>query len=41
MNQRRCPTGDKSLADCPELNEKQWQTIPAEKAGSRFESRFE
>jgi len=41
MNQHRCPTTDKTLADCPELNEKQWQAIPAEKADNRFESRFE
>ena len=41
MNQRRCPSTDKTLTDCPELGEKQWQTIPAEKSGNRFESRFE
>jgi hypothetical protein len=41
MNQRRCPTNDKIWPDCPELTEKQWQAIPAEKAGNRFESRFE
>src|SRR5262249_37994605 len=41
MNQRRCPTTDKIWPDCPELTEKQWQAIPAEKAGNRFESRFE
>jgi hypothetical protein len=29
------------LKDCPQLGEKQLQTIPAEKAGNRFESRFE
>jgi hypothetical protein len=38
---RRCPYTDKTLADCPELTEKQWQAIPAEKAGNRFESRFD
>jgi hypothetical protein len=41
MNQRRCPTTDKIWPDCPELTEKQWQAIPAERAGNRFESRFE
>ena len=41
MNQYRCPTADKTLADCPELTEKQWQPIPAERDGNRFESRFE
>jgi hypothetical protein len=41
MNQRRCPSIDKTLADCPELGEKQWQEAPAEKAGNRFESSFE
>jgi len=41
MKQRRCPFTDKTLADCPELGEKQWQEIPAEKAGNRFESRFD
>jgi hypothetical protein len=41
MNQHRCPPTDKTLADCPELGEKQWQEIPAEKAGNRFESRFD
>ena len=38
---RRCPYPDKTWADCPELTEKQWQGIPTEKAGNRFESRFE
>ena len=37
----RCPSTDRTLADCPELGEKQWQTIPAEKAQNRFESRFD
>jgi hypothetical protein len=41
MNQRRCPSTYKTLTDCPELDEKQWQEAPAEKAGNRFESRFE
>ena len=41
MNQRRCPSPDKTLADCPEFDEKQWQEIPAEKVGNRFESRFD
>jgi hypothetical protein len=41
MNQHRCPSTDKTLADCPEFDEKQWQEIPTEKAGNRFESRFE
>jgi hypothetical protein len=41
MNQNPCLSPDKTLADCPQLGEKQWQTIPAEKAGNRFESRFE
>ena len=41
MNQYRCPTTDKIWPDCPELTEKQWQAIPAEKAGNRFESRFD
>jgi hypothetical protein len=41
MNQRRCPSDDKTLTDCPELGEKQWQEIPVEKAGNRFESRFD
>src|SRR5262245_17542386 len=41
MNQRRCPYTDKIWPDCPELTEKQWQAIPAESAGNRFESRFE
>ena len=40
-NQNPCPPIDKTLADCLQLGEKQWQTIPAEKAKSRFESRFE
>jgi len=35
-----CPYPDKTLADCPELGEKQWQAIPAEN-GNRFESRFD
>lgn len=39
MNQHTCPSTDKTLADCPQLGE--WQTIPAEKAENRFESRFE
>jgi hypothetical protein len=38
---RRCPYADKTWADCPELIEKQWQAIPAEKARNRFESRFD
>jgi hypothetical protein len=41
MNQHRCPSTDKTLADCPELGEKQLLEIPAEKAGDRFESRFD
>jgi hypothetical protein len=41
MNQRRCPSTDRTLADCPELGEKQWQEAPAAKAGNRFESSFE
>ncbi len=41
MNQNPCPSTDKTLADCPQLGEKQLQTIPAEKAENRFESRFE
>jgi hypothetical protein len=41
MNQRRCPSNDKTLADCPELGEKQWQEIPVEKARNGFESRFD
>jgi hypothetical protein len=41
MNQHTCPFTDKTLADCRQLDEKQWQTIPAEKVGNRFESRFE
>ena len=32
MNQHTCPSTDKTLADCRQLDEKQWQTIPAEKA---------
>ena len=40
-NQHRCPTTDKIWPDCTELGEKQWQAIPAEKAGNRFESRFD
>ena len=38
---RRCPYTDKTWADCAELTEKQWPGIPAEKAGNRFESRFD
>src|SRR4029077_6948342 len=41
MNQHTCPSTDKTLADCRQLDEKQWQTIPAEKVGNRFEARFE
>ena len=41
MNHHRCPSTDKTLVDCPELGDKQWRPIPAEKAGNRFESRFE
>ena len=41
MDQHRCPSIHKNLADCPELGETQWQTNPAEKTGNRFESRFE
>jgi hypothetical protein len=41
MNQNRCPSIDKNSGDCSQLGEKQWQTIPAEKVGNRFESRFE
>jgi hypothetical protein len=41
MNQNPCPSIDKNSEDCPQLGEKQWQTIPAEKSGNRFESRFE
>lgn len=40
-NQNPCVPTDKVSEDCPQLGEKQWQTIPAEKAGNRFESRFE
>ena len=40
-NQNPCPPTDKISEDCLQLGEKQWQTIPAEKAGNRFESRFE
>jgi hypothetical protein len=40
MNQHRCPSADKTLADCPEFTGKQWQEIPVEKAGNRLESRF-
>jgi hypothetical protein len=40
-NQNPCPPIDKISEDCLQLGEKQWQTIPAEKAKSRFESRFE
>jgi hypothetical protein len=32
MNQNPCPSIDKNSGDCPQLGEKQWQTIPAEKA---------
>lgn len=41
MNQHRCPSTDRTLADCSEFGEKQWQEIPDEKAGNRFESRFD
>src|SRR6266436_4468662 len=41
MNQNPCPSIDKNSGDCPQLGEKQWQTIPAEKTENRFESRFE
>jgi hypothetical protein len=41
MNRHPCPPTDKISEDCPKLGEKQWQTIPAEKSGNRFESRFE
>jgi len=41
MNQHRCPTTDKIWPDCPEPTDKQWQAIPTERAGHRFESRFE
>ena len=41
MDQHRCPSIHKNLADCPEFGETQWQTNPAEKTGNRFESRFE
>src|SRR6516165_10520433 len=37
QNQHTCPFTDKTLADCRQLDEKQWQTIPAEKVGNRFE----
>ena len=37
MNQHPCPSTDKTLGDCPQLGEKQWQRIPAEKAANRFE----
>jgi hypothetical protein len=40
-NQNPCAPTDKISEDCPQLGEKQWQTIPAEKAQNRFESRFE
>jgi hypothetical protein len=36
-----CRPTDKISVDCHQLGEKQSQTIPAEKAGNRFESRFE
>src|SRR5262245_43330985 len=39
-NQNPCIATDKTLADCPQLGEKQWQMIPTDKA-PRFESRFE
>jgi hypothetical protein len=41
MNPNPCAPTDKILKDCPQLGEKQLQTIPAEKAGNRFESRFD
>ena len=41
MNHYHCPSTDKTLADCLELTEKQWQAIPVENAGYTFESRFE
>ena len=40
-NQNPCAPADKISENCPQLGEKQLQTIPAEKAGNRFESRFE
>jgi hypothetical protein len=41
LNEHRCFSTDKTWPDCPELGEKHWQEIPAEKAGGRFESRFD
>jgi hypothetical protein len=38
MNPNPCNPINKILADCPQLGAKQWQTIPAEKSGNRFES---
>jgi hypothetical protein len=40
-NQNPCISTNKISGDCPQFDEKQSQTIPAEKAGNRFESRFE
>src|SRR5262249_14114402 len=40
-NQNPCLPTDKISENCPELGEKQWKEIPAEKAGNRFESRFD
>ena len=36
-----CLASDKISENCHQLGEKQSQTIPAEKAGNRFDSRFE
>src|SRR5262245_2165972 len=40
-NQNPCLPTDKISENCPQLGEKPWQTIPAEKTQNRFESRFE
>jgi hypothetical protein len=40
-NLNPCVPTDKPSADCPQLGEKRWQTIPAEKTQNRFESRFD
>jgi len=40
-NQNPCVPTDKISENCPQLGEKPWQTIPAEKTQNRFESRFE
>src|SRR5262245_59778511 len=40
-NQNPCVPTDKISENCPQLGEKSWQMIPAEKTQNRFESRFE